>query len=146
MAWSYQDRYGPDTIPVGAIMAFPSNIDPAGWLLCYGQAVSRTQVPTDRLFRAIGTTYGAGDGSTTFNVPDCRGRVIAGKDNMGGTSANRIAATFDGDVLGQTGGSESSFSVTTAADMAGGGSNSYVQSASGTVVQPTIIFNMYIKL
>ena len=47
--------------------------------------------PYDRLFDAIGTTYGAGDGSTTFRLPDCRGRVTAGKDNMGGTSANRMS-------------------------------------------------------
>ena len=55
--------------------------------------------------------YGVGDGSTTFNLPDCRGRVSAGKDNMGGSSANRLTApattgSIDGDILGQTGGEE----------------------------------------
>ena len=61
---------------------------PTGWLLCDGSAVSRSTYAT--LFALIGTTYGAGDGSTTFNVPDMRGRVIAAPDNMGGTAAGRM--------------------------------------------------------
>ena len=60
----------------------------SGWLLCYGQAISRTTYSA--LYAAIGTTYGAGDGSTTFNLPDCRGRVLAGADNMGGVAAGRL--------------------------------------------------------
>lgn len=79
----------------------------AGWLLCYGQAVSRTTYAA--LYAAIGTTYGVGDGSTTFNVPDLRGRVIAGQDDMGGSSANRltgVTGSVDGDTLGGTGGAE----------------------------------------
>jgi microcystin-dependent protein len=54
---------------------------PIGWLACDGSAVSRTLYPS--LFTVIGITYGAGDGSTTFNLPDCRGRVLASVD--GGT-------------------------------------------------------------
>jgi Microcystin-dependent protein len=57
----------------------------------------------------MGTTHGAGDGSTTFNVPDKRGRGSFGKDDMGGTSANRItnqSGGWDGDTLGAAGGSE----------------------------------------
>ncbi len=61
---------------------------PAGWLMCAGQAVSRTRYAD--LFAAIGTTFGAGDGSTTFNLPDLRGRAFAGLDNMGGSSANVV--------------------------------------------------------
>jgi microcystin-dependent protein len=56
------------------------------------------------------TTYGAGDGSTTFNVPDLRGRVVAGKDDMGGNSAFRLTSTYlgaAGDQLGSGGGSQS---------------------------------------
>lgn len=84
----------------------PSNVVPAGWLLCTGAAVSRTQYAT--LFNVIGTIYGAGDGSTTFNLPDKRGRVGAGADNMGGTHANRVTTASIGEaaVLGATGGSE----------------------------------------
>lgn len=74
--------------PVGGIMDYAGSSAPAGWLLCFGQAVSRTTYAA--LFAAISTTYGAGDGTTTFNVPDLRGRVSAGKDDMGGTSAARL--------------------------------------------------------
>lgn len=63
---------------------------PAGWLLCYGQGISRTTYAA--LFAVIGTVYGPGDGSTTFNLPDLRGRVIAAPDNMGGFAANRLTA------------------------------------------------------
>ncbi|WP_157384513.1 tail fiber protein [Nitratireductor soli] len=80
---------------------------PTGWLLCYGQAVSRTTYAD--LFTAIGTVYGTGDGSTTFNLPDMRGRVPAGQDDMGGSSANRLTDQtngVDGDVLGAAGGAE----------------------------------------
>ena len=53
---------------------------PTGWLLCNGAAVSRTTYAS--LFAVIGTIYGSGDGSTTFNVPDFRGRVPAGVDGL----------------------------------------------------------------
>lgn len=96
--------------PTGLVAPYGGSTAPTGWLLCFGQAISRTDYAA--LFTAIGTTYGSGNGSTTFNVPDLRGRVIAGQDDMGGTSANRLtnpAGTtggIDGDVLGGTGGSE----------------------------------------
>lgn len=67
---------------------------PTDWLFCYGQAVSRTTYAA--LFTAIGTNYGAGDGSTTFNLPDMRGRIAAGKDDMGGTAASRMSVTLTG--------------------------------------------------
>lgn len=57
---------------------------PTGWLLCNGDAVSRTTYAA--LFAVIGTTFGTGDGSTTFNVPDFRGRVPAGVDGANFTS------------------------------------------------------------
>jgi microcystin-dependent protein len=89
--------------PAGAIIAYGGASAPAGWLLCYGQAVSRTTYAA--LFAAISTSYGAGDSSTTFNVPDLRGRVGLGKDNMGGSSANNVTAAA-ADTLGLTGGEE----------------------------------------
>ena len=91
----------------GMLMPFAGSSAPSGWLLCYGQAISRTTYAD--LFTAIGTTYGTGDGSTTFNLPDLRGRVIAGQDDMGGASANRLTGQtggVDGDTLGGTGGAE----------------------------------------
>lgn len=76
---------------------------PAGWLLCYGQAVSRATYAD--LFTAIGTTYGVGDGSTTFNLPDMRGRTPLGKDNMGGVSAD-VVTDANADTLGGAVGSK----------------------------------------
>ncbi len=94
-------------IPAGVVSAFAGTAAPTGYLLCYGQTINRSQYAD--LFAAIGTTYGAGDGSTTFVLPDLRGRVIAGQDDMGGTSANRllgVVGSVDGDSLGATGGNE----------------------------------------
>ena len=95
------------TTPVGVIEAFAGVNAPAGWLFCDGSAVSRIQYP--ELFSALGTTYGSGDGSTTFNLPDLRGRVPAGKDNMGGVAANRLTSANSGITatsLGANGGDE----------------------------------------
>jgi len=94
-------------IPVGICLPFAGATAPAKWLLCYGQAISRTTYAA--LFAAIGTAFGAGNGSSTFNVPDCRGRVVAGKDNMGGTAANRLTsagAGFNGSAMGAVGGEQ----------------------------------------
>lgn len=65
------------TTPAGIIAGFGSNTPPSGWLVCDGSAVSRTTYAA--LFAAIATNFGAGDGSTTFNLPDGRGQVMAGK-------------------------------------------------------------------
>lgn len=62
--------------PAGVIQAFGGSVAPSGWLLCHGQVVSRAKYA--RLFSVIGTTYGGGDGSTTFNVPDLRSRFPLG--------------------------------------------------------------------
>lgn len=101
-------------VPSGAVMPFAGTTEPSGWLLCYGQTVSRSTYAG--LFAAIGTTYGSGDGSTTFALPDLRGRVVAGQDDMGGTSANRLTGQsggVDGDVMGGTGGAETHTLTTT---------------------------------
>lgn len=70
---------------------------PAGWLMCEGQAISRTTYAA--LFAAIGTAYGPGNGSTTFNVPDMRGRVPVGVDGAAGRLTEK-------DALGESGGTE----------------------------------------
>ena len=85
------------TTPVGVIEAFAGVNAPAGWLFCDGSAVSRIQYP--ELFSALSTTYGSGDNSTTFNLPDLRGRMPFGKgthsdvatlgNNEGASLANR---------------------------------------------------------
>ncbi len=92
---------------VGEIVDFGGSTVPAGFILAYGQNVSRTTYAA--LFAAYGTAHGSGDGSSTFGVPDLRGRTIVGKDNMGGTAASRLTggtAGFDGTVLGGVGGNQ----------------------------------------
>ena len=81
-------------VPTGSMMAYAGSSAPSGWLLCAGQAVSRTTYAA--LFSAISTAYGTGDGTTTFNLPDLRGRIPAGKDDMGGTAANRLQVSLSG--------------------------------------------------
>jgi microcystin-dependent protein len=159
--------------PTGSVSAYAGSSSPDGWLLCDGSAISRTTY--DTLYGIIGTTYGTTD-STDFKVPDMRGRVVAGQDDMGGTSANRLtnpATTtggIDGDVLGGTGGSEThqltiaelaahthhgehNIANSTAANgggYAGQGGNSASSSTGGddphNNVQPTLILNYIIKI
>ena len=74
-----------DNVPIGAGMDWFTNTAPDNWMLCQGQAISRTTYA--QLFAVIGTTYGAGDGTTTFNLPDFRGRTGVGK-SASGTFAN----------------------------------------------------------
>jgi len=95
------------SVPVGMVVDYAGATAPTNWLFLYGQAVSRTTYAA--LFAILGTTYGAGDGSTTFNLPDARGRVIAGKDNMGGSAASRLTGQsggVTGTTLGGSGGVE----------------------------------------
>lgn len=95
------------TIPAGSVFDYAGTAAPSGYLLCFGQAVSRSTYSD--LFTAIGTTFGSGDGSTTFNLPDLRGRVAAGKDDMGGSAANRITSGgsgITGTTLGASGGTQ----------------------------------------
>ncbi len=75
-------------LPAGIYLPFGGSSAPAGWQLCDGTAVSRATFAD--LFAAIGTTFGVGDGATTFNLRDVRGRNVTGLDNMGGVSADVI--------------------------------------------------------
>lgn len=109
----------------GVIEAYAGNTAPEGYLLCNGQAVSRTTYAN--LYAQIGTTYGAGNGSTTFNVPNLNGRVIVGKDSsnfstLGGsggsinttlTSANMPAHTHTVTAKGTVSSTFTGQSVTT---------------------------------
>lgn len=73
-------------VDVGDIKMTARGTVPTGWLLCDGSAISRSTYST--LFTAIGVNYGAGNGTTTFNIPNFAGRVPVGRDNMSGTAAN----------------------------------------------------------
>src|SRR5688500_6092933 len=98
---------GGTIVPTGAVLPHAGSTAPTDWLLCDGSAVSRTTYAG--LFNVIGETYGVGDGSITFNLPDLRGRAVAGKDNMGGSAANRITSGgsgITGTTLGAAGGTE----------------------------------------
>lgn len=68
-------------LPAGSMVDFAGTTAPSGWLMCDGAAVSRTVYAS--LFSALGTAYGSGDGSTTFNLPDYRGRFARYLDDMG---------------------------------------------------------------
>lgn len=78
--------------PVGSISLFAGTTAPNGWLICDGSAVSRTTYAN--LFSVIGTTYGTGDGSTTFNIPNLKGKIPVGLDSND--------TSFD--TIGETGG------------------------------------------
>jgi microcystin-dependent protein len=83
---------GGDSTPIGTIQEYAGSTAPDGYLMCDGSAVSRTTYKD--LFRVIGTTYGSGDGSTTFNLPNIKGRVVVMLDSN----------DTDFDTLGETGG------------------------------------------
>ena len=92
-------------MPSGSLMPYAGASAPTGFLLCAGQSVPVASY--SGLHSVIGYTYG-GSGAS-FNIPDLRGRVIAGQDDMGGVSANRLTGQtggVDGDVLGGSGGAE----------------------------------------
>jgi microcystin-dependent protein len=94
-------------VPVGAIVPFGGSTPPSGWLFCDGSEISRTTFSV--LFSVIGTTFGAGDGATTYALPDLRGNVAVGRDNLGGVAAGRITSGnsgVDGATVGAMGGSE----------------------------------------
>jgi hypothetical protein len=86
-------------LPAGAVMPFAMNSAPAGWLAANGAAVSRSTYAT--LFAAIGTTHGAGNGSTTFNVPDLRGIFVrgSGDQTISGTLYSKAFALKEADAL-----------------------------------------------
>ena len=93
-------------VPVGTVIDFAGLNFPSNWLFANGQNVLRAQWPF--LFARYGTFWGAGDGSTTFGLPDLRGRVVAARDAMDGSlSANRLITVIpDANWLGATGGSQ----------------------------------------
>jgi microcystin-dependent protein len=109
--WLLHNFYaGSAATPPGSVTAYAGTSAPSGWLLAYGQCVSRTTYAA--LFAIISTTYDASSGCTgsEFPLPDLRGRVPAGQDDMGGSSANRLtdaeADSLNGDTLSDTGGVE----------------------------------------
>ena len=85
------------SLPSGAVMYFAMQAAPLGWLKADGSAVSRTQYPA--LFAAIGTTFGVGDGRTTFNLPDLRGEFVRGWDGGRNIDPGRAFGSAQGDAI-----------------------------------------------
>ena len=78
-------------VPSGTVIAFAGAVAPSGWLLCNGSAISRTTYSA--LFTAIGSAHGSGDGSTTFHLPDYRGRFLRGVDGTAGNDPDKLTRT-----------------------------------------------------
>jgi microcystin-dependent protein len=130
----------------GEVKAFAGSTAPAGYLLAFGQAISRTAFVG--LFTVLGTTYGVGDGTTTFNLPDLRGMVAGGKSNMGGSDrGNLTGGTVLGAALGSqqvtSGGPGSATPVRNDATNVNVGTVDHTHQVN--IVQPTIVLNYIIK-
>ena len=82
-------------VPAGFVMAYAHETIPSGWIECDGRAIRRQDYLD--LFNAIGTHYGTGDGSSTFNIPDLRGQFIRGWDHGAGTDPDAASRTDRGD-------------------------------------------------
>lgn len=81
-------------IPAGSLVDFAGSSAPTGWLICDGSAISRSSYAG--LYAAIGTSFGAGDGTTTFNLPDTRGRATVGYTASGGHTDVSTIGNNDG--------------------------------------------------
>ena len=119
--------------PAGAVMPFAQSSAPTGWLKCNGAAVSRTTYAT--LFAAIGTTYGAGDGSTTFNLPELRGEFIRGLDDSRGIDTARALGSAQSDANKShthTGSAQSGGAHTHTGTAQSGGAHTHTGSTNST--------------
>lgn len=130
---------GYEVIPAGTIVAYGGATAPAGWLLCDASAVSRTTYA--RLFAIIGTAFGVGDGTTTFNVPELRDRLTLGKGTnnatlgASGTAAAASGVITSSNITGVLTGASSTVAGSTVASSTVAGStvaSSTVASNTGT--------------
>jgi microcystin-dependent protein len=86
---------GVESVAPGGVIYYAASTAPTGWLECNGAGISRTAYAN--LFAVVGTTFGAGDGSTTFNLPDLRGEFIRGWDNARGVDSGRAFGSAQSD-------------------------------------------------
>lgn len=152
------DKKADATIAPGFVMPFAANADPEGWLFCNGATVSRTTYAN--LFKAIGTLYGAGDGSTTFHLPNSIDRFIEGSGTAGSYKAPGLP-NFTGTIRsfsGATGGAFSQGGTYTMEDPGSSGSSyanvtvtlnpatvNGIYGASNTVQPPAVTMRYFIK-
>jgi hypothetical protein len=133
------------SLPAGAVMSFAMNSAPTGWLAADGTAVSRSTYAA--LFSAIGTTYGAGDGSTTFALPDLRGYFVRGSGTNGdGTAAGTFGVKQADDFKAHTHSTgQGIVGVGGSAQFAGGpfGLQVTTGSTGGTETRPANIAMLY---
>lgn len=135
-------------LPSGVVVPFSGSAVPIGWLECNGSAVSRTTYAN--LFAAIGTLWGIGDGSTTFNLPETRGEFIRGYDNGRGIDSGRAFASSQADdikahthsVTGYAGVNASTTRID--AGVMSGESGNSTGSTGGTETRPRNVSVMYI--
>ena len=114
-------------VPTGTVIWFAANSPPTGFLKANGAAVSRTTYAA--LFAVIGTTFGAGDGSTTFNLPDTRGEFIRGWDDSRGVDSGRAIGTAQADDLKSH---AHAIQVNPTPTLASGSAGQQMQAGSGT--------------
>ena len=93
--------YIASSVPTGTVLAFAANLEPNGFFVCDGRAVSRTTY--SQLFSVLGTTYGAGDGSTTFNIPDFRAKFLRGYGPEGAEGLDGLYTAGRGGYSGEFG-------------------------------------------
>jgi microcystin-dependent protein len=86
-----RDDWLRSVVPAGTVIAFAGTVAPTGWLLCNGSAINRSTYSA--LFTAIGSAHGSGDGLTTFNLPDYRGRFLRGVDSTAGNDPDKLTRT-----------------------------------------------------
>lgn len=143
---TFANKY--DIVPAGGIIPFAGTSVPSGYLLCNGAAVSRTNYAN--LFAAIGTLYGAGDGSTTFNLPDARDRVLQGASGTHSTGSYiaaglpNIMGVFDlsSNIVTNLPNAPIVFGASGVFSLRGEGVSCYTNAAvSGSVVSRQVNFN-----
>ena len=152
-----------DTFPIGAITPFGGITAPTNWLICDGSAISRTTYAD--LFSVIGTSFGVGDGSTTFNLPDLRSRVPLGKDSrdtdfdtIGNTygekthtlTVDEIPTTYAKAPTSTSGGNIAYFRNDVVGGYNGSGAGAAIATIAGggqahNIVQPSLVTNYIIK-
>ena len=147
---SFANVSTPAGVPTGSVFALATTTVPSGYLECDGSAVSRTTYSD--LFSAISTTFGSGDGSTTFNIPNLQGEFIRGWDNSRGIDSSRTFGSFQDEAFKSHNHTYTrSQSPSSGQDQAGSGSGDAVRydtqntsSVGGDETRPRNVALMYV--